>query len=144
MRRIHTHAVGAAAFLVWMSVGLAQTPANEPTGASGKSIAGALPRHALAQTPEQKPAPDQRVSGEVVDRDGKPVENAEVVFAGPKRQSVRTGPRGEFTFTGPAGNYEITVNAGERHKTFPGMKIEDNQLKPMSTLAIEREKPLGS
>jgi hypothetical protein len=93
---------------------------------------------------ERQPAPDQRITGEVVDRDGKPVVNAEVMFVGPKQQSVRTGRRGEFTFTGPPGDYEITVTAGERRKTFTGMKIENKELKPTSTLEIERESPLDS
>jgi uncharacterized membrane protein len=81
---------------------------------------------------------DQRVTGKVLDRDGKAVERAEVKFDGPKKDKVFTDSRGEFSFSGPAGDYAVTVRAGTRHADF-AVKIEDNQLRPSSTLIIDPE-----
>lgn len=91
-----------------------------------------------AATQESKPA-DQHVSGKVVDKDGKAVDKAEVVFKGPKRDKVWTDSHGAFAFAGPAGDYVITVKAGDRSQTFK-VKLENNELKPSATLVIEPEK----
>jgi hypothetical protein len=78
------------------------------------------------------------VTGKVLDRDGKAVERAEVKFDGPKKDKVFTDSRGEFSFSGPAGEYAVTVKAGNRHGDF-AVQIEDNQLRPTSTLIIDPE-----
>ena len=103
------------------------------------SLRGA-PRHTTSSI-EQDPKPaEQRVTGEVVDVDGNPVESATVRFVGPKRDSVVTDSDGAFSFSGPPGDYTITVVAGTRTKDFT-RKIENNQLKPSNRLAIDREQP---
>jgi hypothetical protein len=101
-----------------------QPPAQEP----------AEPQN--PKPPESKPA-DERVTGKVLDRDGKAVERAEVRFTGRKKGTVFTDSRGEFAFRGPAGAYAITVKAGARQQNFDAT-IEEHQLKP-STLVIEPE-----
>jgi len=89
--------------------------------------------------PSQEPARprDHRVTGKVLDRDGKAVERAEIAFGGPKTGKVFSDARGEFAFTGPTGDYTATVKAGSRRQEF-AVQIDNNQLKP-STLVIEPE-----
>jgi hypothetical protein len=97
---------------------------------------------ALSQDEEKKkdkPA-DQQVTGSVADRDGKPVERAQVVFDGPKKATLLTDAGGRFTFNGPPGEYTITVRAGARSASFT-RTIEGNQLRPNATLTIEPEEP---
>jgi hypothetical protein len=110
--------------------------------AAQKAVAQAPDQAPPAQDeprPPQEPAKrrDQRVTGKVVDRDGKSIEHAEVSFGGPKKNKVFTDGRGEFSFTGPAGEYTVTVKAGSRRQGFT-VKIDDNKLDP-STLIIEPE-----
>ena len=88
---------------------------------------------------KEKPA-DQTVTGSVADRDGKPIERAQVIFAGPKQATLLTDAGGHFTFTGPPGEYAITVRAGNRSAGF-SRKVEGSQLKPTATLTIEPEAP---
>jgi hypothetical protein len=88
---------------------------------------------------KEKPA-DQTVTGSVADRDGKPIERAQVIFDGPKKATLLTDAGGHFTFTGPPGDYGITVRAGSRSAGFT-RKVEGNQLKPTATLTIEPEAP---
>ena len=88
---------------------------------------------------KEKPA-DQTVTGSVADRDGKPIERAQVIFDGPKKATLLTDAGGHFTFTGPPGDYAITVRAGSRSASFT-RKVEGNQLKPTATLTIEPEAP---
>jgi len=96
-----------------------------------------------AQEAKAKPA-DQHVTGDVVDRDGKPVRKAEVVFDGPKQETHWTDANGEFAFTGPPGSYTITVKvaATKQQQTFK-VTIEDNKLKP-SRLTLDPADPLAS
>ena len=91
------------------------------------------------QEKKEKPA-DQTVTGSVADRDGKPIERAQVIFDGPKKATLLTDAGGHFTFTGPPGDYAITVRAGSRSASFT-RKVEGNQLKPTATLTIEPEAP---
>jgi hypothetical protein len=124
-----------------------QTESGEPPAGSEAPRTSAAPQTNAAPHPPEtkvqdaKAKAEQRVSGDVVDRDGKAVEDAEVAFAGPKKHSVRTGAGGAFSFTGPPGNYVVTVHAGKRTQTFDDMKIEDGQLKPRTRLVIDREDP---
>lgn len=88
---------------------------------------------------KDKPA-DQAVTGGVADRDGKPIERAQVMFDGPKKATLLTDAAGRFTFNGPPGDYTITVRKGEQSTHFT-RKVEGNQLKPNATLTIELEEP---
>jgi hypothetical protein len=90
-----------------------------------------------------KPA-DQHVTGDVVDRDGKPVPKAEVVFDGPKDETHWTDASGKFAFTGPPGDYTITVKvaATKQQQTFKAT-IADNTLKP-NRLTLDPADPLAS
>jgi Carboxypeptidase regulatory-like domain len=109
-------------------------------GAATATAAGLEVEHRPSrqeETKKEKPA-DQRVSGTVVDRGGTAVNRAEVTFRGPKQGAVLTNSNGHFTFTGPPGDYTITVRAGERSQSFD-RKIENNQLKPDSTLVLDPE-----
>lgn len=113
------------------------------SGLAAAHAAGPGPRSAVLppqdsqESKKAKPA-DQRVSGTVVDRDGKAVDRAEVHFAGPKTATVLTDGRGHFSFSGPPGDYTITVRSGERSQSFD-RTIKDDQLKPDGTLVIEPE-----
>jgi Carboxypeptidase regulatory-like domain len=93
-----------------------------------------------SQEPKKGKPADQRVTGTVVDRDGEPIDGAEVRFDGPKRATVHTNSRGQFEFAGPPGDYGITVRVGERSQSF-ARKIEGGQLKPSGTLVIELDEP---
>jgi len=112
--------------------------AQSATPAAG-SVEQADAPHQTEAPPPQEPAKrkDQRVTGKVLDRDGKAVNHGEVVFDGPKKGTSFTDARGEFAFTGPGGEYSVTVKAGSRKQDFT-VQIENNQLKP-STLIIEPE-----
>ena len=88
---------------------------------------------------KEKPA-DQTVTGSVADRDGTPIERAQVIFDGPKKATLLTDAGGRFTFTGPPGDYAITVRKGNRSASF-SRKVEGSQLKPSATLTIEPEAP---
>jgi hypothetical protein len=129
--------------VAWPASRGAELPAEsgEPPAGSEAPRTNAAPHPPEAKVQDAKAKEEHRVSGDVVDRDGKAVEDAEVAFAGPKKQSVRTGAGGAFSFTGPPGNYVVTVHAGTRTQTFNDMKIEDGQLKPRTRLVIEREDP---
>lgn len=131
MRRMLTLALCAATSLLWI-VGHAQSP-------SASAVADP-PAAATAQDPAPNPPPEskhasQRVTGKLVDCDGKAVDKAEIRFEGPKKDKVWSDAHGAFTFTGPPGDYTVSVKAGERHQDFK-VKIEENQLKP-ATLVIE-------
>ena len=142
MRTLFSNLFGAAVVFAWAYGGsVPHTP--EPPMASVTD--GPLRTTVLAVSRQDPPTPqppappskqsEHRVTGKVVDRDGKPVERAEVTFEGPKKGNVWTDALGQFLFAGPAGDYTITVKAGERQQDFQ-VTIEDNQLKP-STLVIE-------
>ncbi len=140
MRKLSTNLFGAAVVFVCGSSGhVPRIP--EPFLPGNAHLATTALTSREQDPPPQPPPPakrpDQRVKGKVVDRDGKPVDRAEVTLEGPKKGHVWTNSRGEFSFTGPTGDYTITVKAGERQQNF-GVKIEDNQLKP-STLILEPE-----
>jgi len=134
--RVLAYVLSAAAVVVsTSSAGAERTvPSLERPGDAQDATSDRPPQ----ETPQKAKQKDQRVSGSVLDRDGKAVAMAEVGFDGPKKEKVRTDGRGEFSFTGPAGDYVITVKAGERQQKFK-VKIEDNQLKPSSILVIEPE-----
>jgi len=84
----------------------------------------------VQSTAQQKEKPsDQQVTGEVVDKDGKPVKRAEVRFDGPKKDKVWTDDLGKFSFTGPPGKYVVTVKGNGLENEFK-VTIEDNQLTP--------------
>lgn len=100
-------------------------------------LSAMFPPQDSQESKKAKPA-DQRVTGTVVDRDGKAVDRAEVHFAGPKTATVLTDGRGRFSFSGPPGDYTITVRSGERSQSFD-RTIKDDQLKPDGTLVIEPE-----
>jgi hypothetical protein len=126
----------AAAAVVWASTGSER--AVRPAENAGQAPLATPGANAVQDAPESKRA-DQRVTGKVLDRDGKAVVKAEVRVDGEKKKSkVWTDARGEFSFSGPAGDYTITVKAGGREKSF-SRKIEDNQLKPDATLVIDPE-----
>ena len=75
------------------------------------------------------PPPQQKVSGMVVDGDGKGVPRARLTFSGPKNGPAVTNSEGVFVFQGPAGNYQVTVKAGDKSGTF-GVKIAGNGMTP--------------
>jgi Carboxypeptidase regulatory-like domain len=93
-----------------------------------------------SQDQGKKETADQTVTGSVADRDGKPIERAQVIFDGPKKATLLTDATGHFTFSGPPGDYTITVRAGNRSASFT-RRVEGNQLKPTATLTIEPEAP---
>jgi hypothetical protein len=132
----------AGAIVVWAATGSTQRDvrAVDAAGQASRATSGGNPTQDQPQDPPQESkGEDQRVTGKVLDRDGKAVVKAEVRVAGKKKKdTVWTDERGEFSFSGPAGDYNITVKAGEREESF-NRKIEDNQLKPDSTLVIEPE-----
>jgi hypothetical protein len=131
----------AAATMTYRAPMLAQsgTPTPQTAGAQPSDQTGTAGTAQEEPRPPREPAKsrDQRVSGKVLDRDGKAIDRAEVSFAGPKKNKVFTDARGEFTFTGPPGDYAVTVKAGSRRQDFR-VQIDDNQLKP-STLIIDPE-----
>ena len=134
MRAMLTIALCAAASLLWI-----------PGSAQAPPAPVALDATPAAQEPapnppqDAKPAP-QRVTGKVLDRDGKPIDKAELRFDGPKKQRVWTDAHGDFTVTGPPGDYSVSIKAGDRHQDFK-VKIEENQLKP-ATLVIQPDSPV--
>jgi hypothetical protein len=139
---VFTYVFAAGAIVVWAATGSAQRDvrAVDAAGQASRATTGGSPTQDQPQDPslESKGA-DQRVTGKVLDRDGKAVDKAEVRVAGTKKKdTVWTDAQGEFSFSGPAGDYVITVKAGTREKSF-NTKIEDNQLKPDSTLVIDPE-----
>jgi hypothetical protein len=126
--------IAAAAMVVVCVCGSA---AQAPRSAQAPRVA--------AQEDEAKAKPaEQHVTGDVVDRDGKPVPKAEVVFDGPKDETHWTDASGKFAFKGPPGAYKITVKvaATKQQQTFDAT-IADNALKP-SRLTLEPADPLTS
>jgi hypothetical protein len=100
------------------SVEAGSRPASKPPGNRGKPTPVA--------SPAEKPKPDGdtgnadtkkavKVSGTVVDRDGTPVAQAQVIFGS---KSVWTGSDGAFVFEGPAVGM-ITVKKGGKSQEFP-------------------------
>jgi inhibitor of cysteine peptidase len=83
------------------------------------------------------PPAEQKVTGKVVDRDGKGIASSLVTFSGPKKDSVPTNPRGAFVFEGPAGQYRVTVEAAGRSFTFDNVVIDDNNQMRPATLVID-------
>jgi hypothetical protein len=66
-----------------------------------------------------KPASTLKVSGKVVDRDGKGVASSEVTITGPKGAIKKTtDSAGAFAFEGAPGKYAITVRSGGKSKSF--------------------------
>jgi hypothetical protein len=122
MRRLLATVIGAATILALASPGIAQPAAAAVPGVQQEKPA----------EPDNQP---QRVTGKVVDRDGKAVDRVQVAFAGPKKETVWTDARGAFAFTGPPGDYVVTVKAGDTNHEFR-VKIADHHLTP-STLVID-------
>jgi hypothetical protein len=91
------------------------------------------------EPPEKKQPPEKtiKVTGTVVDRDGNPLAQAQVSFAGPKPGSVSTDSDGTFDFEGPIGDYKITVKIGGKSQLFQA-KITNSGLQP-STLEFNKE-----
>ena len=75
-----------------------------------------------------------------MDKDGKPVNKAEVHFEGPKKDKVWTDGHGKFSFSGPPGTYVVTVKADGLETKFKEVKIEDNHLNP-EQLVIKPQLP---
>lgn len=142
MRRPLAAGLRAAVVLVLAPVALTQPVGETPAyRAGGLDVAVASPGHGVQQEkPGEGEDKNQRVTGNVVDRDGKAADRVQVEFDGPKRETVWTDSRGEFSFTGPPGDYLVTVKTGESQQQFE-VRIEDNRLIP-STLELDPE-PLG-
>jgi hypothetical protein len=134
MHRVLTSPICAVMVIVCASVGFAQRLTAAPIDTHSAATAQEADTPPPPQASKRAP---QHVTGKVLDRDGQPVDRAEVRFDGPKKDKVWTDARGDFSFTGPGGDYVVTVRAGDRQQNF-NVTIEDNQLKP-STLVIEPE-----
>jgi hypothetical protein len=134
---MRTNLLLVAAAVVMCVSAVAPQPLAMDFDVSG-APASRLRRPQDAGQPQEPKRRDQHVTGKVLDRDGKAVDRAEVRFEGPKKDKVFTDSRGEFSFSGPAGEYAVTVKAGNRRGDF-AVQIEDNELKPSSTLIIDPE-----
>lgn len=129
--------------LVWASTSLAQGPAqaqqdDRSCGTNCSRVQSGAQEPQESQ--EKEKPPDQQVSGEVMDKDGKPVNKAEVHFEGPKKDKVWTDGHGKFSFSGPPGTYVVTVKADGLETKFKEVKIEDNHLNP-EQLVIKPQLP---
>jgi Carboxypeptidase regulatory-like domain len=66
-----------------------------------------------------KPATTLKVSGRIVDRDGKGVASSQMTITGPKGSiKTTTDSTGAFAFEGVPGKYAITVRSGSKSKSF--------------------------
>jgi hypothetical protein len=141
-RSVLAHVLVAGAVVFWAPASSAQRFGLQADCAVATHILETPLIPGAQAEPQEPKRPDQRVTGKVLDADGKAVERAEVRFEGPNNKvaAVWTNSEGAFSFTGPAGNYVVTVKAGERRKVF-NVKIEDNRLIP-STLVIDPEWPV--
>ncbi|HWZ43928.1 MAG TPA: carboxypeptidase-like regulatory domain-containing protein [Candidatus Saccharimonadales bacterium] len=76
------------------------------------------------------------VSGKLIDREGKPMQKAAVVYtstATGRTFKTQTGKKGEFSFAGvPPGQYEITVTDANGQQVYSGKKylylVNENQI----------------
>jgi Carboxypeptidase regulatory-like domain len=76
----------------------------------------------------QKPA-EQRVSGRVVDRDGKGLEGLRVSISARQGETVLTDSEGRFFLTTLPGTYQITVNDDGKTQNF-GVTVADGRMTP--------------
>jgi len=70
-----------------------------------------------SDTPKTKAPASVPVSGKVVDRDGKGIGNAEVIFAGSKTAKTTTDAQGAFNQEVAPGKYTVTAKSGAKTKT---------------------------
>jgi phosphatidate phosphatase APP1 len=88
-----------------------------------------------AQQGTQKPdnpdkTAEKRVSGTVVDRDGKGLAGVKVTVKGEKTTAVWTDANGSFHFSARPGAYEITVKVGAKSHKFDATIDEQVGLDP--------------
>ena len=101
-------------------------PAAQSAASSAGQAAAARTNRGLPQEPAKRT--DQRVTGKVLDRDGKAVNHARGQLRRPEEGHKSSPTRAaSLPSPGPAGEYAVTVKAGSRRQDFT-VKIDDNQL----------------
>lgn len=104
MRNIFIFALWAM-LLIAVSLVAQQAPAPAPGQAKGE------------ERKQDPPVAEVDVSGEVVDRDGKPLDKVLVTFTGKATTSKTTGPHGGFSVKLPPGKYSVNAKSGAKSKT---------------------------
>jgi Carboxypeptidase regulatory-like domain len=85
--------------------------------------------HLSPETLKLQRTAEQRVSGRVVDRDGKGLVGLRVTISVRRDETVLTDSEGRFFLTAPPGAHKITVNSDDKTQNFE-VTVADGRLTP--------------